>query len=430
MSTRFNVKPKSRFGIAHLPTGYDGKDTPTDFYIPPSGLVDVDRALFKLFDKEMQLQVTDSDNKDVQKKVPVLFAGGEKWAIIKKNKGIHDRNGTLILPLVTITRNDVRQDLSNDITGRGINQQTGELVIRRRIASTSDRSYQRLVNRLLVKNQQNVAVASTNADLSEQPGTERVVGDLSQDPTVAEGGMLVDNKLNNVYETIVIPSPQFFTATYTVTVWAQYLQHVNQILETIISSFLPQGNCWKLDTDVGYWYIATVDGNVFTARNNFDDMSTEERSLKKEFNVTVPGFLLASTAPGTPVPIRRYLSVPDVQFAIDMPTETTQSPSVDDPFLGADDPTLPITNSETWRADQRNDNATTLYPRNPSRAATTDPALRGRQPAQYKTVKAVDQAGNIVTRFIKIKSVNPKTGETIFYPNTDLGGLTIVSIED
>jgi hypothetical protein len=171
-------------------------------------------ALFRLFDDEIRFEVA---RQGETRKVPVIFAAGEKWAMLKRGRALRDKNGVLILPLITVLRTDVKQDPATDITGRGINQQTGEMVIRRRLDRT-DRGFQNLINRLYLKNQRNLAVKPDEA-LDGQVATNRIIGDLSEDPTTDDGGLLAANGQRNVYEIITIPAPQYFSATYQVTFW-------------------------------------------------------------------------------------------------------------------------------------------------------------------------------------------------------------------
>lgn len=430
MPTRYNTQSRPYFGVPGLQSGFAGDATaPSDLTIPAVGIEDVDMALFHLFDKELPLEVSVSDkNRAEIKRVPVIFGSGEKWAMLKRGRAIRDRNNTLILPLITITREVVQQTPNDDVTGRGINQQTGEIVIRRRL-DKSDRAYQKWVNRLLLKNQQNLAVPTGQGD-SGQLTTGRTIGDLADDPMVQDGALLVPDRKNNTYETIVIPAPQFFTAVYEVTFWTQYTVQMVQLIEQLISSFLPQAQSWRLDTPKGYWFVATVDGNVYNPENNFDDMSQEERLIKYKFSVKVPGYMLGTRVPGAPVPLRRYVSAPTVSFDIG---EESQAGNVDDPFLGADDPTLSLADGSTRRRDQRRTGSTRLFP-NPDVVPDDDPARlsvpRGQQLAKYKRVIGLDRNGKQVTRFVRVSTRNRYTGETVFASDTDLGGLTIVVIED
>jgi len=464
MSTRFNSNSMPNFNVAGIQTGYGTKSSPSDLTVPACGVEDVDAALFNLFDKEIPFQVSTSDkNRGEMKRVPIIFSAAEKWALAKRSRGVRDRNGALILPLITVIRTTIQQTPDEDITGRGINQQTGEIVVKRRL-DNSDRAYQGLINRLGINHQTNLAVKTNDSldvityyvlnengdrivDESGQPFvaytattaassqliTSRKIGDLADDPTVIEGGLLLNDKKNNVYETLVLPAPQFFTAVYEVTFWTQYTVQMFQLVEMLISSFLPQGNAWRLDSPKGYWFIATVDGNVYNAENNFDDMSQEERLIKYKFTIKVPGYILASGVPGAPVPVKRYVSSPVISFDIGLNAGEEIGSDAGDPFLGSDDPTLPLDDAPNKRRDQRNTGRTRLYPGSKV-TSPNDPALaalgRGRPQAQYKKITGIDRNGNQVTKYARVVNTNRFTGETVFAPGTDLGGLTIVVTDD
>ena len=426
MSTRFDNKLNGK----GLKSGYDNENYSSDLSIPSCGIEDVDIAVFNLFDKEIPLQV---NGKEGLKSSKVIFAAGEKWAIIKKKKNIRDRQGRLILPLVTIGRTAVTQDASQDIAGRGINQQTGELKVVRRL-SQGDRSYQNLINRLLIRNQQNVAV---NPDQGNQGQltTDRKIGDLYNLADFADGGLLAPIKNKNIWEIITIPTPQFFTARYEVTFWTQYTSHMNSLIEMFISAQLPQGNAYKISNPTkNYWFVATIDGNEYTPENNFDNMAEEERIIKYSFKLTVPGYILATNVPGAPVPIRRYISCTNIEFQTDigpLASVGEGTKEIDDPWLGADDPTLPIDVSTRQRRlgpDQRRTGHTLLEDRN--KINPNDPALkaypRGTTPNKYMKINVVNQDGTTGIKHVKVKTSNPITGESTFSSkDLQLGGLSI-----
>jgi len=254
--------------------------------------------------------------------------------------------------------------------------------------------------------------------------------------------LLLPNRTNNIFETIVIPAPQFFTATYDVTIWTQYTSHMTQLIEQIISSQLPQGNCWKLTTPKGYWFIASVDGNSYTADANTDDFSQTERVIKYKFTIKVPGYILASSVPGAPVPIRKYTSSPMITFStgIDSGANVDTGDAgnfVDEPFLGADDPTLPLTSGgdgDNPRQDQRRTNGTRLWPaKNDNVDNPDDPAWkkvrRGTPPTRFKRIKGIDKNGRVVTRLYRINAAGAQ-GESVLPADANLGGLTIIAVED
>ena len=403
MSTRFKSNSKLRFNQPPLPTGYENVSGTPDLVVPSCGTEDVDVSLFKLFDTEINAQYGGIDSAPM-KKVPVIFAAGEKWALLKRGKLLRDKTNTLVLPLITIMRTELNQTVSEDVVGRGINQQVGEIVIRRRLDKT-DRSYQALINRLLLPNQEGL----TDPSESGLPNTDRSKGSMAN--YASKGAHLAANRLNNVYETIVVPTPQFYTVKYQVTVWTQYTQHANQIMEKIFSSFLPQGQCWRLDTPKGYWFVAKVEDGSFAIETNFEDMSQQERYIKHNFTVSVPAYYFANTAPGAPVPIKRYVSSPTVNFETGF-ADVDDNPAPESMYtLGSDDPTLPLDLQKNNSEDQRTVGwrIQKVYPVVQTvESVSEDPALEAQ--SRGETVKVV--------------TLNSK-GETV-YRGAQLGGLEIV----
>lgn len=388
MSTRFKTGSEKNFGVPPLPSGYDDSALRGGLTIPSCGVEDVDVAVFNLFDKEINLQVT--SNADSIIKVPVVFAAGEKWAMLKNNRPLRDRNNTLILPLITVMRTEVSQNASEDMVGRGINQQVGELVIKRRLSS-SDRSYQSLVNRLLIPNQDNLMMADGEAT-GDQPTTGRDVGSLKTTSEGASGAFLRQDRLNNVYETIVVPTPQFYTAKYQVTVWTQYTQHANQVVEKLFSSLLPQGQSWKLNTSKGYWFVARFDDGSLSMETNFEDMSQQERFIKHTFTMSVPAYFFATKSPGAPIPIRRHISCPVVKFESIEPFEMGYDYQEESQYvIGSDDPTLPLEDRRNLRRDQRNIGFSTnkLYPAvaDDGNVVSREDAIRANDPAMKNAKK-------------------------------------------
>jgi len=432
MATRYTAQPQTRFGVPGLPTGYQSKSAPDDFTIPSVGIKDVDATLFKLFNEEIPFAV---ESNGTLKRPPVVFFAGEKFALNKTLRALRDRNNSLILPLITAVRTTIVQEAQSDIAGRGINQQTGEIIIHRRL-DKSDRAYQNLINRLLLNHQKSLAVNPAHADAG-QLTTLREIGDMAEDGVVKQGGLLMPDRKNNIIETIVVPAPQFFTAKYEFTIWTQYTTHMTQLLEQLMSSQLPQGNAWRLDSDKGYWFVAKVDENTYTADTNTDDFSKTERIVKYKFTINVPGYILASNVPGAPVPIKRYVSTPIITFSTDSSQNVgLRGDQVDDPFLGADDPTLPMDpgdDAPSRRRDQRKTNGTRLFPPTDP-ASPEDPAVkklpRGVAPARFQKIVGRDSNGRIVTQYARVKNVNQATGEMVLAPDTSLDGLTIVISDD
>lgn len=422
MATRFNATNNS-----DTPTGYLNQPS-EQFSIPSCGIEDVDVGVFNLFENELKLSCGADSEK--LKKVPVVFATGEKWAMLKRNDPLRDSTNTLILPIIAITRTGFNQTVTEDVVGRGINQQVGELVIKTRLGN-DDRRYQSLINRLLLKNQVNVAVGQSDA-IDDQIVTGRDVGDMSDDQDIIDGGLLKQNRLNNVWEIITIPTPQYFTATYEIMFWTQYTMHMNQLIETFMASMLPWGMCWRIETTKGYWFVATLDDGSFTNESNFHEVDGE-RLVKWKVTMKVPGYILATNNPGAPVPVRRYISAPVISFSssdID-PMVSVDDDTVSSPYIGDDDPTLPSDASgrPMRRRDMRQTNAGLQYaPIRTDEPHSNDPALagypRGRKPARYVEEEFVGSDGKKRVRYHRVSTVNRQAGETTYVGDWD--GLVVV----
>lgn len=294
MSTRYVVG--KRYGRDSLNLGYEGSNVPEDFDFPSCGLEDVDRALFNLFDKSLPLIYTQKDGST--KRVPVIFATGERFAITRRKEPLRDKNGALILPLITISRTGIEQQSAKSIELPDV----GTIDIKRRIAK-DDPVYQRVVN-------------SLNLDNAGAPGAGSRRDTLSRPGRMSDGRLLEPNLPGGLYETITIPVPKFFTATYEVTIWTQFMQHSNDLITTIISGYNNvRARSYRVETPSGYWFNATFEAGV-SAEVSFDDMSDTERAIKQKLTVAIPAYIVNPKIPGVPTGIRRTLSATQFSFGI------------------------------------------------------------------------------------------------------------------
>lgn len=298
-----------------LPTGVEGANAPDGFEIPASTIEDVDRAVFDLFEKRLKLHVT---VKDASIPVSTIFAGGERVFLVKGNHPPKDRSGTFILPIVTIRRSSIEQSKPGVISGRGMGQSSGDLVIRKRLSSR-DAQYQNLLNKLNLKNQSNVA-SDMNLAGDSDPAGSRVgtVATRRARPSsfnTVTGELLEPDLGNNIYEIITMPFPQFYTAMYEITFWTQYIQHMNSLIERFMTSYDAQGNQFRIESDKGYWYVAYVDDEL-TSDDNFSDYTEDERFVKCKLTMRVPAYLHGGERYGVEKPFRSFLSAPQITFEI------------------------------------------------------------------------------------------------------------------
>lgn len=295
-----------------LPSGYDGANIPTDFHIPACGIADVDEALFNLFDRDHPTFATINDeegHKTFKHKVPVVFATGERFALKQRENPIRDKEGALILPIISIRRTGI--DQSYEGGGYGLAQTTGDLVIKKKLSS-KDPAWQNLINKQGLREQDNVASVSNLLNQSlitgNQPGTLAT----RRDKFASREKSLRGNLGSNIFEIITMPFPTFYKLMYEIVIWTSYTQHMNEIVQKIMSGGEFKKN-YRIDTDKGYWFVAYFDDDI-ASQDNLEEFTDEARVHKTMFTVSVPAWLIASKDGGDMVPFRRYLSAPQMSF--------------------------------------------------------------------------------------------------------------------
>ncbi len=68
--------------------GYEGENH-SEYTIPSCGLEDVDKAVFNLYNKDLPFFY---DLNGERKKIPVIFATGERFAVLRRKKPLTDKN--------------------------------------------------------------------------------------------------------------------------------------------------------------------------------------------------------------------------------------------------------------------------------------------------------------------------------------------------
>ena len=307
MSTRYykNKTSKSNSGD----TGHEGLNIPEDFNIPPCSIEDVDRALFDLFDKQLPFNYK---HKSGTKRSPVIFASGERFAVLRRKKPLRDKSGVLILPLISIMRTGITQ---SPTMGAGTAQNV-PMVIKKRL-SKDDPAYQRLLNKKGLVNSDDLPSRSSFENINDAPdqnsksgrnASRRELGSTTSEKSI-------DHDLGkNIYEIIEMPPPKYFTATYEVTFWAQYTLQMNDMITALMSLYQSYSQrTFQLETPKGYWFVGYA-AEELSAGNNFDDFTDSERLVRYSFTMTVPGYIVNPTFPGSQNSLRRYVSSPEIKF--------------------------------------------------------------------------------------------------------------------
>ncbi len=293
---------------------FDGSNPPDDFHLPPFGIEDIDRAMFRLFDNQLSFEVKHKGN---TQKVPVIFASGERFALTRRKNPIRDKDNALILPIISIMRQDIdfTPGQGGYKTAISFREQTSYTVKYR--LSERDRKYQNILNKPGLANQDNVSSINNIIDTSGayhiasagKVATRRPVIGYSSSAELS----LKDNVGKNIYEIIEIPYPEFVTITYDVVFWTQYMKQSNQMLETLLLNFSGQGEEIAITTEKGYELVAFFKGS-FTTSSNFDDFTDSERIIKHGFQVVIPGYIINPEHPGLPKMTRSYTSAPNIEF--------------------------------------------------------------------------------------------------------------------
>ena len=285
-------------GIFAVPAKNNEFAIPEDFDIPNCTIEDVDRSVFNLFEKELPFTYS---HKSGSKKVPVIFATGERFAVLRRKKPLRDKSGALILPLISIMRTGISQVPT---MGSATNQ-SAPMTIKRRL-SKEDPFYQRLINNQNLKNSDDVQPGPTGNEIPTIQSTDetklvRSESDLS----------------NNIFEFITLVPPRYYTANYEVTFWTQYTSQMNDMMMSMMSLYQSfSQRTFKLSTEKGYWFVAYV-SEEFSPNSNFDEFTDEERLVRHSFNIAVPSYLVGSVVPGGQKLLRKSYSATSFSFGIE-----------------------------------------------------------------------------------------------------------------
>lgn len=313
-----------------VPTGREGENVASDFYIPPAGIEDVDRAVYDLFSEQIPFQVTQRGKQgaltqptrgatEAVVKVPVIFATGERFAHVKRLIPFRDSNNTIILPLISVGRKSIEigtPRLLPGITHRGVS----DFVLTRKLAP-EDNDYQRLINKMRYRNAPDIAARTNFASQDVAPGNQSAPGTVASRRNegnlsyldVEDNFPMLTRIGDNIFEIVTMPYPIFFSASYEVIFWTQYTQHMNTLLETFSSARTGVGQEYKIKSKKGYFYIAELDSAI-TLNNNTDNFADDERILKSSLTLNVMGYIIATKHPGQTAPFRRFLSAPVIDF--------------------------------------------------------------------------------------------------------------------
>ena len=277
-----------------------------DFKIPSCGIEDIDYALFKLFDKDLNIVYKSKNN---VKKVPVVFAAGERYSLfVNKRKPLRDTAGALILPIIAIERKNIAvNDKNYEMGTNSLNTH----VIKKRLTS-EDQEYQKILNKNNYKNSDNL---TDDQNFLNSDNTFTVPGKIAtRRNKVEEKNLFLNSTINNnIYEVILMPAPKYITVQYSVTIWTDYIVNMNEIINSILSKQKFKIPTFVISTKHGYWFNAFF-AETFNSENNFENFSDDLRIIKTSFDITVPAYLVGNNILTGENNLRKYISCPNINF--------------------------------------------------------------------------------------------------------------------
>lgn len=290
MTTRFT---RDNIDFNAVATGYEGVNF-TGLQVPSCGIEDMDKSVFNLFNDQIPL-FYELDGE--RKRIPVIFATGERFAILRKKRPLRDKSGALILPLIAISRTSLEQSPPKGVADNAMVPH----VIKRRIAA-EDLYEQQLKNKENLENVKNT--------LGQEEGLVEV------DKNKKNLSLVPQLNSDNIYEVIEMPPINYVGANYEIAIWTNFQQEANRIFETIIKSYtINVSQQFRLESDKPYWFSGFVSNQVNT-ETSFSDMTENERYVRMTLTMSVNGYVILPNMMGGKTALRSFISAPQISFDV------------------------------------------------------------------------------------------------------------------
>jgi len=242
----------------HKNTGVPDPRVVHEELIVPSTLEKIDEAFFEHIDKVFNIHAT--TNKGF-KKVPTLWMTAERSFQIKNDQNLRDKNGSLILPIMTIERisiekNPIKKGVFYGNVPPVNDEKGGSIIVARKIKQDKTSNFKR-------------------AD------TYRLFGQLNYP--------FKNDKI--VYQTVTIPMPVPLLINYAITLKTEYQQQMNDLLTPFV---VRPGNInhFVIKKDK-HLYEAFVQP-AFAQTNNMSTLGEDEKTYQTTVNIEVLGYLIGS----------------------------------------------------------------------------------------------------------------------------------------
>jgi len=217
-----------------------------------TGLENVDRAMWQWLDKKMNIHCTTNKG---WKKVTTKWVAGERVYASKINKEFRDSAGALILPIITLSRDSVKKDpafkgVAQANVPEHPDHKGGAITISRRVNQKKTAAFQE----------------ADSVRRNNQPNFR------------------TRKKEKIVYETVSIPMPVYLEMTYTISIWSEYQQQMNEIIRPFATRRGGVNN-FIIEYD-GQRYEAFMDAD-FGTESNVTELAADERKYEAKMSIRV-----------------------------------------------------------------------------------------------------------------------------------------------
>lgn len=242
-----------------MPNKTTGEDPNTKEYIEThqATIEDADRAIHGWLDNEMNIHCTTNKGWN---KVKVKWVAGERSYVSKNLKEARDSSGALILPIITLQRKAIKKDPAFKGTAwahipETLDHKGGSLQISRRINQKKSSEF-------------------SSADVRRRH---------------KQPNFRTRKQEKVVYETVSVPMPSYVEIQYEISIWTEYQQQMNEVLQPFITRRGGVNNFTV--TYNGMRYEAFMDAD-FSTESNVSELGADERKYEAKVNIRLLATLL------------------------------------------------------------------------------------------------------------------------------------------
>jgi len=220
-----------------------------------STLENIDAAFYDWVND--RLNIFSETNKGF-KKVSVIWVSAERAYQIKRDKGLRDQDGTLVLPLITIERASIGKSLSKK--------------------GTVYSDIPAVINQDKTSNFANADSAKRHGGAGHQRAGHGQINFPKKNKKV-------------VYETVTIPIPVYLDIVYTISLRTEYQQQMNEMLAPLLVK--TGGINYFIFGREGHAYEGFIQED-YSQGNNISGMEEEERQYETKITVNALGYIIGA----------------------------------------------------------------------------------------------------------------------------------------